>query len=61
MTLVKSLNSGDPDVIPNTRTCKVSTRQQAIRLARLAMPQLGIKPSALQVLFGLHPSAVHVC
>jgi hypothetical protein len=61
MTLVKSLHSGAPDVIHNTRTCKASARQQAIRIARLARRQLGIKLSALQVLFGLHPSAVHVC
>jgi hypothetical protein len=26
-----------------------------------ARPHLGIKPSAFQVLFGLHPSKVHVC
>jgi hypothetical protein len=65
MTLVKFLHSGDPDLIPNTRTCKVSARQQTILLARLAMPQLGIKPSALLLLFGLYIlvqfMCVHVC
>ncbi len=45
MTLVKSLYSGDPDVIRNTE---------------LARCQLCNKLSALQVLFSLHPSAVHV-
>ncbi len=46
MTLVKSLHSGDHNVIRNKRTCKVSA---------------SIKPSALHVLFNLHPSAVHLC
>ncbi len=38
MTLVKSLYSGDPDVIRNTRTCKVSARQQTIHLASAIRP-----------------------
>ncbi len=46
MTLVKSLNSGDPDMIPNTRTCK-----QAIRLAS------AIWPTYILVQF----LCVHVC
>jgi hypothetical protein len=45
MTLVKSLHSGDPDLIRN----------------KLARCQLGNKPSALQLLFRLHLSAAHVC
>ncbi len=46
LTLVKSLHSGYPDMICNAKTCNASARHQ---------------PSALQVLYGLHPSAVHVC
>ena len=38
MTPVKSLNSGEPDVIRNTRTCKVSARQQAVHLASAIRP-----------------------
>jgi hypothetical protein len=52
MTVVKSLNSGDPDVsvLPD------------IELADLQMPDINYSGlSNFQMQFGLHPSAVHVC
>jgi hypothetical protein len=48
MTLVKSLYNGDPDVIC-PRLCG-SGRADCLRVN---------KTSALQVLFGIHPAAVH--
>jgi hypothetical protein len=52
MTLVKSLHSGDPDVI------YLDSEYVDVQVPDV---NICIGLNDLQVLFGLHPSASHVC